>query len=114
MWRCEPPTEAIQQGESAKSFRDKQSAIDYAVSQGWGVHLKGLVNQLAKGVSHVDIKEEFNSTPERPMWRVVVTTTRGRSYRANYAGDKPDPKKVEQDFLEDMQGSGRINWIPGN
>lgn len=49
----------------------------------------------------IEIRERFESTADRPLWRAVVTTAKGRSYSVTYAGDKPSEEKVIQAWGED-------------
>jgi hypothetical protein len=45
------------------------------------------------------------------LWRVVVTIG-GRSWFANYAGDRPSESKVRADYLADKGTNRSRNWIP--
>lgn len=51
----------------------------------------------------IEIRERFESTPDRPYWLAIVTTARGRCYSCTFAGDKPNEDHVRQVWLEDRQ-----------
>lgn len=56
--------------------------------------------KTAKRVT-VEVKERFESTADRPLWRAIVTTARGRCYSCTFAGDKPSDERVQQVWTED-------------
>ena len=60
----------------------------------------------------VEVREDLTSTPDYPMWRAIVTTSRGRCYYAVYAGEKPAGDKVRADWLADRNTSRAKNWSP--
>lgn len=51
----------------------------------------------------VEVRERFESTADRPLWRAVVTTARGLSYSCTFAGDKPSDERVRQVWLDDRK-----------
>ncbi len=56
-----------------------------------------------RAVVEVEIRERFESTPDRPLWRCIVTTARGRCYSFSFAGDKPSEEYVRQVWQEDRK-----------
>ena len=60
----------------------------------------------------VEVRKDYASSPEYPMWRAIVTTARGRSYWTTYAGDRPSDEKVRQDYLADRGTNRARNWAP--
>lgn len=51
----------------------------------------------------VEIRERFESTPERPLWRCIVTTARGYCHYFDFTGDKPSEEYVRQVWQDDRQ-----------
>ena len=51
----------------------------------------------------VEIYELFDSTPDYPYWRAVVTTTRGLCYSCVFAGDKPAEEHVLRAWRDDRR-----------
>lgn len=51
----------------------------------------------------VEVRERFESTPERPLWRAIVTTVRGRCYACTFAGDKPTEEYVRHVWQDDRK-----------
>ena len=60
----------------------------------------------------VEIRKTFESTEDRPSWKCIVTTDRGRCYYAVYAGERPSEEKVQQDYLSERGTSRAKNWSP--
>ncbi len=51
----------------------------------------------------VEIRERFESTPDRPLWRCIVTTARGYCHSFTFAGDKPSEEYVRQVWQDDRR-----------
>ena len=60
----------------------------------------------------VEVRGHLDSTPDRPLWKAIVTTRRGRCYFAIYAGDEPSAEKVAADYLADRGTTKARNWGP--
>lgn len=51
----------------------------------------------------IEVRERFESTPDRQFWIAIVTTQRGRCYSCTYAGDRPTEDQVRQAWIMDRQ-----------
>jgi hypothetical protein len=51
----------------------------------------------------VEIRERYESTPDRPYWLAIVTTRRGYCYSCTFAGDKPSEEYVRQVWQNDRK-----------
>lgn len=61
------------------------------------------MKQVKRATVDVEIRERFESTPERPLWRAIVTTARGLCYSCTFAGDKPSEEYVQQVWKDDRK-----------
>lgn len=65
---------------------------------------------MKKAIASVQIKEAPISDGGQ-YWVAVVETLRARCFYAIYAGEKPSPEKVAQDYRDDG-GPKSPNWSP--
>jgi hypothetical protein len=59
--------------------------------------------KTTKRAVEVEIRERLESTPDRPLWRAIVTTTRGYCYSCTFAGDRPSEEYVRQVWQDDRK-----------
>ncbi len=56
----------------------------------------------APAIDLVEVRQHPLSRPDQPLWRAIVTTSRGYCYCTTYAGDdQPSGEKIRQAWADD-------------